>query len=111
MLEEAERQVAELETVLQSPADRRKVVYLPGIVEACLRDLKGSLETDHDEARALLTRLIGPITLRRDERCQLAELRGNLPGLLEVGGGWKTLVPEERHPLQSVWPVVRVRVA
>jgi len=22
----------------------------------------------------------------------------------------ETLVPEERHPLQSVWPVVRVRV-
>lgn len=47
---------------------QRKVVYLPGIVEACLRDLKGSLETDPDTARALLGQLIGQIRLRREGR-------------------------------------------
>ncbi len=41
MLEEAERQVAELEAALRGPAERRKVAHLPGLVEVCLLDLKG----------------------------------------------------------------------
>jgi hypothetical protein len=71
------------------------VVYLPGVVETCLRDLEGSLDTDPDEARRLLAKLLGQITLRRDGERLNAEFRGDLLGLLEIDAGWKTLVPEE----------------
>ncbi len=65
-------------------AERRKVVYLPSMVKACLHDLKGSLETDPDHARSLLARLVGQVTLRRDRDHLIAELRGNLPGILDL---------------------------
>ncbi|HKV45403.1 MAG TPA: hypothetical protein VJT32_12150 [bacterium] len=96
MLEEAEHRVQELESTLVTPLAQRKVVHLPSIVDACLRDLKGSLETDPDAAQALLARLIGPITLRREGRRLMAETRGNLLGLLSIDDlKWETLVPEE----------------
>ncbi len=77
MFEEAEQRVTELEAALRGPVERRKVVYLPGVVEACLRDLKGSLEIDPDEAGSLLARLIGHVTLRRKDDRPVAELRGS----------------------------------
>ncbi len=84
MLEEAEQRVAELEAAIQGPAEGRKVVYLPSVVEACLIDLKGPLESDPDHARSLLARLVGQVTLRRDGDHLIAELKGNLPGILDL---------------------------
>ncbi len=95
MLQEAERRVADLEAVLRSPAGRRKVVYLPNVVEACLRDLKGSLETDPDAARDMLATLIGRVQLRRQGDRLVAEMRGNLPGILGVDEQFVSVVPEE----------------
>ncbi len=91
-----EQRVDELEALLRGPIQRRKVVYLPGVVESYLRDLKGSLETDPDAARRLMARLIGPIKLVRQGRRVLAEVRGNLLGILGNEGDWlETVVPEE----------------
>jgi hypothetical protein len=84
MLEESERKVSECDAALRSQG-QRKVVYLPGVVDACLRDLKGSLEEDPDYARDLLAKLLGDITLRREGKRLYADIRGNLPGLLDLG--------------------------
>jgi hypothetical protein len=84
MLIEAERRVAALEAALESPATRSKVAILPSVVEMYLRDLRGSLGRDTDHARSLLAKLIGHVTLRRDSERLVAELRGNLPALLEL---------------------------
>ncbi|HET9001169.1 MAG TPA: hypothetical protein VFP86_16140 [bacterium] len=75
--------MAELEAALAEPK-RRKVVYLPGVVEACLRDLKGTVDTDPDYARGLLAKLVGDITLRRKGDHLWAETRGNLAGIVEL---------------------------
>jgi hypothetical protein len=54
------------------------------------------LETDPAAARALLARLIGPITPRRHGPRLMAELQGNLPGRLSIDDPRReTLVPEE----------------
>ena len=45
-----------------------------------------SLNRNPQHARELLTKLLGPITLRRDSVRLIAELRGNLPALLQIGG-------------------------
>jgi hypothetical protein len=42
------------------------------------------LERDTERARSLLAKLVGPITLRRDGARLIAELRGNLPALVEL---------------------------
>jgi hypothetical protein len=42
------------------------------------------VEADPDNARALITKLIGKITLRRKDGHLWAEMRGNVTGLLEV---------------------------
>jgi len=77
MLQDAEERVAELEATVRAPARPRKIVYLPTVVEACLRDLRGSLDTDPDAARALLARLLGHIILKRKDGRLLAEMRGS----------------------------------
>ena len=84
MLTETEERIAHLETALQASAEKPTVVYLPSMVEACLRDLKGTVETDSDHARALIGKLIGKITLRLKNSHLWARMRGNVPGLLEV---------------------------
>ncbi len=72
-------------------------------------DLKGSLGRDTERARSLLAKLIGQVTLRRDGQRLVAELQGNLSGLLELDnqplykGG-------SGDPLLSI-PVRRVLVA
>ncbi len=97
MLEAAERRVAELETPLQAPVAKSKIAVLPSLVELYLTDLKRSLGRDTERARSLLAKLIGQVTLRRDGQRLVAEVQGNLSGLLELNdqplykggsGGW-----------------------
>ena len=96
LLLEAERRVSDLEARLQTPG-RPKVVLLPHVVEKYLKDLKGTLGRDPDRARQLLATLLGPIVLHREGDHMMAEVRGNLRGLLELeeapfgksgSGGW-----------------------
>ncbi len=83
MLEATERRVAELEAILKAPAVQSKVAVLPSLVEMYLNDLKGSLRRDTEGARGLQAKLVGQITLKRDGDRLVAELRGNLPAILE----------------------------
>jgi hypothetical protein len=55
---------------------------LTSAVEMCLRDLRGTLETDPDYARGLLAKLIDSITLRKEGDRLFADVRGNITGLL-----------------------------
>jgi site-specific DNA recombinase len=84
MLEAAERRVADLEAALKAPEVESKIAVLPSLVQLYLNDLKGSLGRDTDRARALLAKLIGRVTLRREGQRLVAELQGNLSGLLEL---------------------------
>lgn len=87
MLEAAERRVASLEVGLQAPFIKSKVAVLPSVVERYLVDLRGTLGRDTDRARSLLAKMVGQITLKRDGDRLIAELRGNLPALLELDEG------------------------
>ncbi len=84
MLETAERRVAELEAKLQAPAVEGKIAVLPSVVERYLKDLRGTLGRDTERSRTLLAKLVGHITLRRDGDKLVAEMKGNLPALLEM---------------------------
>ncbi len=84
MLEECERRTGELETAARAePPARAKVVALSHVVATYLDDFRGK---DTDRARGLLAKLIGHITLRRRDDRLVAEVRGNLPGLLGLEG-------------------------
>ena len=72
-----------------------------------LKDLRGTLDHDTERARNLLAKLVGHITLRRNGDRVVAEMRGNLPGLLEIderldnsgaGRGIRELVPWRPSP-------------
>ncbi len=86
MLEEQERRIEELETALQTSAQPRKVIALPSVVEDYLGDLRGTLGRDTDRARALLTKMVGKVKLRKVGNRLVAEVRGNVLGLLDVEG-------------------------
>ena len=107
MLTETEERIARLEAALGVPAEKPKVVYLPSIVEGCLHDLKGSVETDPDHARALIAKLIGKITLRRKDGHLWAEMRGNIARLLEIevpvgNGGAGSPSPSLAHIVDDI---------
>ncbi len=93
MLEEAETRVSELEAALAAPQNGR-VVALREIVIIYLAALKASLKTDMDAARALVARLVGPIAVKKVDGHLVAEVRGNLLGILESSVG-VFVVPEE----------------
>ncbi len=80
MLEEAEERVAELEAAFQAPA-KPSVVALPVTVERYLSELR-VLGRDIARARRILANLIGEVILRRHGDRPVAELRGNLQGIL-----------------------------
>jgi hypothetical protein len=83
MLADAERRVAELEAAVRiAPAGPPILPPIEGAVEVYLRDLRATLETDAPRARELLARGIGSITLRPVGKQLVAELQGNLAGLL-----------------------------
>ena len=88
MLEEWEGKVSRLEASLALTTKREKVTLHPAIVERDLRDLKGTLGRDTDRARMILERLIGKVTLRREGGRVVAEIGGNLPGLLNLETSW-----------------------
>lgn len=114
MLEQAERRTAELEAALKAvPAKRNPATVLPSVVIRYLTDLRTSLRRDPERARGLLGKLLGPITLRRDGDKLVAEMRGNLPALLEVEGE-ALYNPGSPNPLRTLWnswPTVEVQVA
>jgi site-specific DNA recombinase len=85
MLEEAERRVAECEVAVPT-AERVPARGQPpsSTINRYLEDLRGVLETDTDRARRLLVKMLGKVTLRRDGARLLADVKGNLPGLLDV---------------------------
>jgi hypothetical protein len=48
------------------------------VVEGYLRELKETMDTDVERARALPAKLIGPIMFRRDGAHLVEEVQGNL---------------------------------
>jgi site-specific DNA recombinase len=85
MLEEAERRVAECEASLAAARQMPVKIQPPSSsINRYLEDLRGALETDTDRARRLLVKMLGKVTLRRDGARLLADVKGNLPGLLDV---------------------------
>ena len=85
MLEEAERRVAECEAAVAT-AEKIPVRIQPpsSSINRYLEDLRGALETDSDRARRLLVKMLGKVTLHRDGARLLADVKGNLRGLLDV---------------------------
>jgi len=78
------------------------------MVEATSRTCGDHSGRDPEGARELLARLLRPITLRRDGDKVVAEMKGNLPALLETNGG--TLYnPGSPSPLRVLynWPALR----
>ena len=85
MLEEAERRVAECDAVVTAAREMPTKIQPPSSsINRYLEDLRGALETDTDRARRLLAKMLGKVTLRRDGARLLADVKGNLPGLLDV---------------------------
>lgn len=88
MLDEWEQKAARLEAALALITTREKITIHPATVERYLRDLKGTLGRDTDHARTILERLIGKVILRRQKDHLVAEVGGNLPGLLNLETYW-----------------------
>lgn len=87
MLEEAENRVATLERDTRETL--RQPVPAPSVssaVDRYLRDLRGTLETNVDAARRMLALAVEKIVLVRDGPRLMAEVRGNMVGLLEISG-------------------------
>ncbi|HEV2438842.1 MAG TPA: recombinase family protein [bacterium] len=89
MLEEVDVRVQTLRAQLETPAIESGLPtlhMLPQAVEAHLDHLDRVLRVDVDEARVLLRRLLGEIILRPTSAGLVAELRGNVEGLLSLTG-------------------------
>jgi len=85
MLEEAEHRVAERETALAAALETPAKIQSPSAsIGRYLEDLHGALETNTDRARRLLSKILGKVTLHRDGDRLAAEVKGDLPGLLDV---------------------------
>jgi hypothetical protein len=85
MLEEAERRVAECEAALAAAREVPEKIQRPSSsIGRYLEDLRGALETDTDRARRLLVKMLGKVMLRREGARLLAEVKGDLLGLLDV---------------------------
>ncbi len=114
MLEEAEQRITHLEPALKTPIVKHNALaILPSVVEGYLKDLRGSLGRNPERARELLAKLLGPITLRRDGDRLVAEMKGNLPALLEmdVEPLYNRGSPNPLRELYNKWPVMRVAIA
>ncbi len=88
MLEEAEAQVRQLRARLDGPAEAQLYAMrmLPQAIQRRLEHLDRVLQIDVDEARAALRQLLGYVTLRPTPEGLVAELRGNIEGLLSLTG-------------------------
>ena len=84
MLEEAEARVARLEGASSAPASipRTKVTAIPTVIAGYLHDLRKTLGRDTERARTILSRLVGQITLQSVKDGLVAEVRANVPGIL-----------------------------
>lgn len=114
MLDGAERRVARLEAAVRDLRQRpAPIVSLESSVRQYLEDLRGTLETNIEEARRLLTRGIERIVLRRDEAGRLwGEMRGNLAGILKLDDGVLAGVGAGRGISSlAYWPLVIRAVA
>ena len=90
-----EAEVAELEAATKKRAEKKPRVSFRKALEAVCSDVKATLETNTDEARRLLSLLVGPIILQKQGKSLMAELRGNRKGWLEIAGVVDNVVPEE----------------
>jgi site-specific DNA recombinase len=85
MLEAAEHRIAECEAALATARNVPAKIQRPSAsIGRYLEDLRGALETDTERARRLLAKMLGKVRLRRDGIRLLAEIKGNLSGLLDV---------------------------
>ena len=85
MLLDAERRVIALEQVTREGRRRpAPVASVRSVVERYLHDLRGTLETNVDEARRMLALAIDKIVLKRDGTNLVAEFCGRLAGVLSL---------------------------
>jgi len=68
--------------MLRTPPKPAKAVSLASVVSTYLVGLRTALTTDAEYARTLLEKLIGKVTLHREGQVLIAEVRGNLVGVL-----------------------------
>ncbi len=54
------------------------------VVERYLRDLRGTLESNVDEARRMLSLAVDKIVLRREGKRLIARVTGNLAGMFAL---------------------------
>lgn len=88
LLEQAERRIAELEADLRAlPLEPPALPPLSESVESYLQNLRQTMATDVTAAREMLAQGIGTITLRPAGGRLVAEMRGNLVGLLGLANG------------------------
>jgi len=88
MLDETETRVRQLRARLEEPSSAQvhALLQLPEAIRRRLNHLDRVLQTDVDEARAALRDLLGEIVLQPTPAGLMAQLRGNLEGLLALTG-------------------------
>ncbi len=85
MLEEAEASIARLEAALNASQDRlRNITALPRLIGEYLNRLHRVMGKHPAEARSILQKLIGEVTLKPNHKGLEAILRGNLSGILDL---------------------------
>lgn len=85
MLKDVEVRIRELRAQLETPAfDEIPAFNLREVVESKLKDLASLLGRDVERSRALLRELLGEVLLQPTAEGVVAELRGNVEGLLPL---------------------------
>ncbi len=85
MLEDVEARIRGLRAQLETMAfDEIQAFNIQEVVESKLKDLAGLLGRDVERSRALLRELLGEVLLQPTAQGVVAELRGNVQGLLPV---------------------------
>ena len=86
MLEDVEGRIRELRARLEATSSPGEIVIsnLREAIESKLKDLGRLLRRDLERARALLRDLLGTVVLQPTPEGVVAELRGNVEGLLQL---------------------------
>ena len=86
MLEDVEGRIRELRARLEATSSPGEIVIsnLREAIESKLKDLGRLLGRDLERARALLRDLLGTVVLQPTPEGVVAELRGNVEGLLQL---------------------------
>ena len=115
MLEEAEGRLAEGEAAVSAAGKIPAKIQLPSSsIGRYLEDLRGALETDTGHARRLLAKMLGKAILGRDGPRLLADIKGNLLGLLDMdeemfgiagAGSLACIVPSYRAQVSWLPPI------